>query len=212
MGEIQYVALLRGINVGGNNLIKMADLKACFEQMGLAEVATYIQSGNVLFSTDEKDKTGLTDRIEKALSDNFAYNSRIVLLTHQHLKRIVAEAPPGFGQQKDTYRYDVIFLKEPLTADEAMKSVTTKAGIDTAHQGQAVLYFSRLISKAAQSHLTKIISLPVYQNMTIRNWNTTTALLTRMDARAVETEPDLSSFRPVVQSRVSVWCNQASRC
>ncbi|MBE7556783.1 MAG: DUF1697 domain-containing protein [Anaerolineales bacterium] len=56
MVETQYVALLRGINVGGNNLTKMIDLKACFEKMGLAEVATYIQSGNVLFSTPEKTK------------------------------------------------------------------------------------------------------------------------------------------------------------
>lgn len=185
MAVTQYVALLRGINVGGNNIIKMVDLKACFEKIGLAEVATYIQSGNVLFSTDEKDKTSLINTIEKALSDSFAYNSRLVLLTHEHLKRIVDEAPPEFGQQKDAYRYDVIFLKEPLTAAEAMKSVTTKAGIDTVHQGQAVLYFSRLSSKAGQSHLTKIVSLPVYQQMTIRNWNTTTALLARMEARAV---------------------------
>lgn len=184
MAETQYVALLRGINVGGNNIIKMGDLKACFEKMGLAQVATYIQSGNVLFSTTEKDKTSLINTIEKALSESFDYNSRIVLLTYQHLKSIVAAAPPGFGQQKDEYRYDVIFLKEPLTAAEAMKSVTTKAGVDTAHQGQAVLYFSRLSSKATQSHLTKIISLPIYQNMTIRNWNTTTALLTRLEARA----------------------------
>lgn len=128
MEETQYVALLRGINVGGNNIIKMADLKACFEQMGLAQVVTYIQSGNVLFSTNETDKTSLINTIEKALSDRFGYNSRIVLITHEHLKRIVEEAPPGFGQQKETYRYDVIFLKEPLTAAEAIKSVTTRAG------------------------------------------------------------------------------------
>ncbi len=185
MAEIRYVALLRGINVGGNNIIKMADLKACFEKMGFAEVATYIQSGNVLFSTAEKDKTGLINSIEKALSESFDYQSRVVLITHQHLKRIVAEAPPEFGQQKDKYRYDVIFLKEPLTADEAMKSITTKAGVDTAHQGQEVLYFSRLISKATQSHLTKIIALPMYQNITIRNWNTTTTLLALLDARVV---------------------------
>jgi uncharacterized protein (DUF1697 family) len=78
--------------------------------MGLANIATYIQSGNVLFSTLEKDKTKLINTVEKALSESFGYNSRIVLLTHQHLKSIVEEAPPGFGQQKDTYRYDVIFL------------------------------------------------------------------------------------------------------
>jgi len=98
MVETQYVALLRGINVGGNNLIKMVDLKACFEKLSLAQVATYIQSGNVLFSTAETDKTRLINTIEKALSERFDYNSRIVLITHQHLKSIVEEAPPGFGQ------------------------------------------------------------------------------------------------------------------
>lgn len=186
MEETQYVALLRGINVGGNNIIKMAHLKACFEQIGFDEVTTYIQSGNVLFSTPETDKASLINTIEKALSDRFGYKSRIVVITHEHLKRIVEEAPPGFGQQKDTYRYDVIFLKEPLTAAEAMKSVTPRAGVDAAHQGQGVLYFSRLTSKATQSYLSKIIGLPVYQHMTIRNWNTTTALLARLDVRAVK--------------------------
>jgi hypothetical protein len=66
--ETQYVALLRGINVGGNNLIKMADLKACFEKLDLAEVATYIQSGNVLFSTTETDKTRLINTISLPLT------------------------------------------------------------------------------------------------------------------------------------------------
>ena len=62
-----------------------------------------------------------------------------------------------------------------------MKSVSIREGVDTAHVGKQTLYFSRLISRAAQSHLTKIIGLPVYQNMTIRNWNTTTKLLALMD-------------------------------
>jgi uncharacterized protein (DUF1697 family) len=64
--------------------------------------------------------------------------------------------------------------------------VTPRAGVDAAHQGQGVLYFSRLTSKATQSYLSKIIGLPVYQHMTIRNWNTTTALLARLDVRAVK--------------------------
>lgn len=56
----RFVALLRGINVGGNNIIKMADLKTCFEEMGFANVVTYIQSGNVLFDSNETDQLKLT--------------------------------------------------------------------------------------------------------------------------------------------------------
>jgi uncharacterized protein (DUF1697 family) len=173
----KYVALLRGINVGGKNLIKMTDLKACFEALGLESVITYIQSGNVLFSADEADQIKLTNRIEKALSKTFNYKSRVVVRSQKEMKDIGARAPKGFGSEPETYRYDVIFLIEPLTAAEAMKSVSIKEGVDQVFSGKGVLYFSRLISKVTQSHISRIISLPVYQSMTIRNWNTTTKLL-----------------------------------
>lgn len=181
MAETQYLALLRSINVGGNNIIKMVDLKTCFEEMGFSDVVTYIQSGNVLFKSAEKDKGKLIKKIETGLSERFRYESRLVVIRQKQLKQVVKEAPRGFGKDPDTYRYDVIFLKEPLTPKDAMKSVSTKEGVDNAHTGKDVLYFSRLISKATQSHLTKIISLPVYQSMTIRNWNTTTKLLALME-------------------------------
>jgi uncharacterized protein (DUF1697 family) len=77
----------------------------------------------------------------------------------------------------------VIYLKEPLTASEAIKSIATKRGVDKAVIGPEVLYFSRLIAKATQSQLARIVALPVYQSMTIRNWNTTCKLLALMDAR-----------------------------
>ena len=181
MADTQYLALLRGINVGGNNIIKMADLKACFENMGFTDVITYIQSGNVLFRSAEKDKTQLTRKIEQGLSKRFSYKSRLVVVAHKELRKAVEGAPKGFGKELDKYRYDVIFLKEPLSPPEAMRNVSIKDGVDSAYRGKTVLYFSRLISKASQSHLTKIIKLPVYQNMTIRNWNTTTKLLALLE-------------------------------
>ena len=180
----QYVALLRGINVGGKNLIKMTDLRVCFEDLGFKDVQTYIQSGNVLFRAAGSDSAKLTKQIEEALSKTFEYESRVVVRSRKQMKDIVTHAPKGFGSDPDTYRYDVIFLKEPLSAAKAMKSVTTKEGVDQAFAGKAVLYFSRLISRATQSHLTRIITMPVYQSMTIRNWNTTTKLLNMMEAMA----------------------------
>jgi len=181
MAEPQYLALLRGINVGGKNLIKMADLKACFEDMGFSEVLTYIQSGNVLFNSAEKDKTKLTNKIEKTLSKRFDYVSRLVVVTQEELQEVVRGAPRGYGRDPDTYRYDVIFLKEPLTPEEAMQNISTREGVDRAWAGKHVLYFSRLTSRAAQSRLSRIVSLPVYQDMTIRNWSTTTKLLALME-------------------------------
>jgi uncharacterized protein (DUF1697 family) len=178
----RYVALLRGINVGGKNLIKMADLKACFEALGFAGVRTYIQSGNVIFGADEPDRARLTDRIEAALSETFSYQSWITVRSKADMKDIVGQAPADFGSDPSTYRYDVIFLREPLTTAEAMQSVTTREGVDRAYAGVGVLYFSRLTSRASQSRLSRIINTPIYQSMTIRNWNTTTKLLSMLEA------------------------------
>jgi uncharacterized protein (DUF1697 family) len=178
----QYVALLRGINVGGKNLIKMSDLKASFETLGYDNVRSYIQSGNVLFNAAEPDQARLANVIEEALSATFNYSSRVVVRSKEEMKAIVAHAPTGFGSDPAAYRYDVIFLKEPLTSAEAMQSVTTKEGVDQAFGGDGVLYFSRLTSRASQSRLARIISLPIYQSMTIRNWITTTKLLEMMEA------------------------------
>jgi len=178
----RYVALLRGINVGGNNLIKMTALKACFEKQKLQEVATYIQSGNVVFCAKESTAGPLCSRIERALSTAFGYDASVVLRSEKQMRDVVARAPKGFGTQPDKYRYDVIFLKEPLTAPVAIKSVATAPGVDEAHAGAGVLYFSRLISQATRSRLGKIVASPIYKSVTIRNWNTTTKLLQMMDA------------------------------
>lgn len=175
-----YLALLRGINVGGNNIIKMADLRAFMESMGFPNVQTYIQSGNLLFDSEEADKEKLTGILEKKLSGEFDYNSKIVLVTQEHLASVVDDAPEGFGEEPDDYRYDVLFLKEPLTPKEAMDSIDIREGVDRAWQGDGVLYFSRLISKAGQSYLNKLVGRSVYKQMTIRNWNTTTRLLSKM--------------------------------
>lgn len=175
-----YLALLRGINVGGKSIIKMATLKDCFEGMGFGNVATYIQSGNVLFESAEKNREKLEEKIEKALSKEFSVKSRVVVLSHGQLVDTVKRAPKGFGTEPAKYRYDVIFLKPPVTAREAVKQVSAKEGVDQVWVGAHVLYFSRFIAKAAQSHLSRIIQKPVYKSMTIRNWNTTTKLLAMM--------------------------------
>jgi uncharacterized protein (DUF1697 family) len=190
----RYVALLRGINVGGNNLIKMIDLAACFRALGFSDVATYIQSGNVVFTAAESGAEKLTRRIEAALDATFggaaehiskssrtpalrAGAASVFLRSRKQMHDIVARAPAGFGAQPARYRYDVIFLRPPFSAAAAMKSVPTRPGVDQACGGAGVLYFSRLISKASSSRLGKIASMPIYKSMTIRNWNTTTALL-----------------------------------
>jgi uncharacterized protein (DUF1697 family) len=179
----RYVALLRGINVGGNNLIKMVELKLCFEELGFSGVSTYIQSGNVLFAAGRAAVPPLIRRIEAAIEKTFGCAACVVLRSREQMQDIVKRAPKGFGTMPEKRRYDVIFLKEPLTAAAAMKDVPLNPEVDEVVAGKGELYHSRLISKASQSRLSKLVSLPMYKNMTIRNWNTTSKLLHLMSEK-----------------------------
>jgi len=87
-----YVALLRGINVGGKNIIKMSDLKRTFEAMGFCRVQTYIQSGNVLFESNEKEEP-LRKRIEHEIEAAFGFSVTVVLRTAAELERIIRNCP-----------------------------------------------------------------------------------------------------------------------
>jgi uncharacterized protein (DUF1697 family) len=176
MPKTRYVALLRGINVGGNNLIKMPALKACFEAQGLDEVVTYIASGNVVFSAAEPKAEKLARLIEDGISQTFSCTTIAVLRSGKQMKDVVARAPKGFGTQPEKYRYDVIFLAPGLTAAAALKRVPLHPEVDVAQAGTGVLYFSRLIAQATKSRLGKIAGTPIYKSLTIRNWNTTSAL------------------------------------
>ena len=175
-----YVALLRGINVGGKNVIRMADLRSAFEAGGFRDVATYIQSGNVIFRASGSMPDALTIRIEEMLASAFDYRARIALRSREQMEAVVAGAPAGFASQPERHRYDTLFLRPPLSPTAAMNEVRVRPGVDEAWIGDGVLYFSRLISQASRSYLSRLVSMPVYQEMTIRNWNTTTRLLQLM--------------------------------
>ena len=180
----RYVALLRGINVGGKNLIRMPALQACFEEQGFDDVTTYIQSGNVVFDAGRTSAAALTERVERMLSTTFGYEASVAIRSGSQMRAIVEDAPDGFGAEPDRFRYDVIFLMPPLTSRAVMPLVPIREGVDRAWAGSGVLYFSRLTSRATQSRLSKVVSLPIYQRMTIRNWNTTVKLRELVDAPA----------------------------
>jgi uncharacterized protein (DUF1697 family) len=176
----RYLALLRGINVGGKNLVKMADLREGFETMGFAEVRTFIASGNVLFRAPRQRRAELAARIESELTARFGIELKVVLLTAAQLRVVVEGAPPGFGG--DAYRSDVIFLRAPLTVRRAFGVLEMKEGVDQAWPGKGVVYFSRLTARATSSRMGKVVATPEYKNMTIRSWSTTTKLLALVES------------------------------
>ena len=88
-----FVALFSGINVGGNRIVKMAELRAFFEELGFTCVATYIQSGNVVFSADDGDAATLAAKVEKAFEERWGFRSRIMVRDAAWFERLVSENP-----------------------------------------------------------------------------------------------------------------------
>jgi|SRR5829696_2212435 len=175
---MRYVALLRGINVGGRNPVPMADLRAAFEDAGHTAVRTYIQSGNVLFEAGGRVDE---DAVEAVLERRFGVPLVVVLRTERHLRAVVDGAPDGFGQRPQEFHSDVVFLKAPLSSRQAMRVVQLRDGVDQAWPGRGVVYFQRLSARRTASRMSKIVGTPEYKRMTIRSWATTTKLLALLD-------------------------------
>ncbi len=179
---MKYVALLRGINVGGNNTIKMEQLRACFEASGFEQVMTYIQSGNVIFESEDENRERLIREIEESLSQTFNYLARIVLRSSAEIQKVVSDVPDDWSTRTDL-RCNIAFIKEPITVHEAWQEIVPKEGIDVVTVGHGVLYLSTLVSGLTTSALRKLVSKKIYQDMTIRNYTTTQKLLTLMEQK-----------------------------
>ena len=179
-----YVILMRGVNVGGKNKVPMAELQLRLQELGFADVATYIQSGNVLLRS-ELDAAAVSAAIEAMLPRKFTLHSptvRVVALESATYKKIVQQAPEGFGDDDTNYRYNVIFFLDSGPA-EAMPQIEVREGVDAVWQGDHVLYFRNSMVGASKSRLSRISQQPIYRSITIRNWNTTTKLLRMLEER-----------------------------
>lgn len=173
-----HIVLIRGINVGGKNKVPMAGLKACMEQLGFANVSTYIASGNVILESD-KGTDEISARIEAALPESFKLDNeiiRVLVLTRDQLQAVIDNKPHGFGEQPEKYHSDAIFLIG-IDAAQVMPLFSPRAGVDTVWPGDGVIYSQRLSAQRTKSRLNRIMAAPEYKLMTIRNWNTTTKLL-----------------------------------
>jgi uncharacterized protein (DUF1697 family) len=183
VGTTQYVALLRGINVGGRNKVPMAALRELLESHGHTKVATYIASGNAIVSSD-RSAAAIKRELEEALPKTFKLDSELIavlVLTRAQLRAVVRDRPKGFGDKPDTYNSDAVFLMG-IDASTAMKVFNPRPGVDEVWPGKGVIYSQRLTAQRTKSRLGKIAGTPAYKSMTIRSWATTMALLERMEA------------------------------
>ncbi len=188
-----HVALLRGINVGGRNKVPMADLREVVTSLGHTGVSTYIQSGNVLFSTADTDNAKLAAALESAIEDRFGIWSSVVVLSRDELARVLAANP--YPDEPNPRMVHVVFLSaeppgELLTRISAAESaVAAKGSRDSVQAAGQVLFLHTPdgfgTSELAQT-VFKIITPPTKGKKhglaaTARNLATATKLLSLCD-------------------------------
>jgi uncharacterized protein (DUF1697 family) len=172
----RYIALLRGINVGGKNIIKMAELKMAFEQEGFQSVATYINSGNVLFDS-ELDENTVQSTCEALIESNFGLKIPVGIISAEELHNALAHAPVWWNGDQDS-KHNALFVIAPMTAE----TVCTLVGeIKPEYEKLAchgkVIFWSAPLATFSRTRLTKIVqSKTAYSAITIRNANTTLKL------------------------------------
>ena len=155
----------------------MSGLRECLGELGYANVATYIASGNVILDSEKKADV-VAAEIEKTLPVKFKLHSelvRVLVLSGKQLQAVIDNRPLGFGDEPGKYHSDAIFLMG-ITAAEAMKVFQPREGVDAVWPGKGVIYSQRLSAERTKSRLNKIVGTPAYASMTIRNWATTTKL------------------------------------
>ncbi len=174
-----YIALLRGINVGGKNKISMAQLKAAFELLGCESVRTYINSGNVLL-TDKRDPEELQTMIERALLEAYDLVTNVLIITKPTLGRI-ASALPSEWRNDETMRCDVMFLWKDANSHSVIEKIAIKPGIDHVKYVDGAWLWSVARHQVTKSSLSKLIGTDIYKKMTIRNSNTVRRLVVLAD-------------------------------
>lgn len=167
---MKYVALLRAINVGGNNKVSMQELKQLFEQAGLRDVKTYINSGNVIFSTDLPKDT-VAHLIGQVLKDAFSWDIPVIIVDDVTIRALV-KALPDTWVNDTTMKCDVMFLNDSVNKPEILQELKIKPEIDNVIYAPGAVLWSVDRKSVTRSGLLKIIGTDLYKQVTVRNCNT----------------------------------------
>ncbi len=167
----RYVALLRGINVGGSNQVGMAQLKQTFERLGFTDVRTVLASGNVVFRAGEKDLAKLAKRTELAIRADFGMRIKVVLRDQKSMVKLVKAIPPSWVNDKEM-KCDVMFLGEEVDNKTVLKQLPVDPAIEDVKYVPGAIIWRIDRDKASTSRMYRIVGTELYQQMTIRNPNT----------------------------------------
>lgn len=174
---LTYISILRGINVSGQKLIKMDDLRKLYETLGFQNVTTYVQSGNVVFCGDEASLTDLEDKIKQQIQEDFGFEVPVMVLTIDKLKQIIESNPFLTDADKEQTHFHVTFLaSKPIPYNNDVIENKKTGGEAIAFSDNAIYLYcpdgygrTKLTNTFIESKL-KVVA-------TTRNWKTTNELL-----------------------------------
>jgi uncharacterized protein (DUF1697 family) len=166
-----YVAFLRGVNVGGKGIVSMTAIKEALVDLGLSDVRTYINSGNVIFSTRASDAQRLTARIEKGLEQHTGMAIKVLVMDHKTLKKIVDAIPRNWVDDK-TMRTYVLLLWKELDDRGILDRLPIKPGVDELRYAPGAVVWRVDRENVGRSQMNKIVGTPLYKKITIRSANT----------------------------------------
>jgi uncharacterized protein (DUF1697 family) len=178
-----FVALLRGVNVGGKNMIRMSALKESFERMGFGGVTTYINSGNIIFTTQEGDARELERSIEGMLSSEYELECKVVVRSLSEMADLVKGLPETWDGD-GRWKYNVIFLRYSIDSENILDGLTPGSEIEQIVYRPGTLLWSARISDLGRTSLHKLPGRKLFQEMTVRNTNTTKKLYELMKKMA----------------------------
>ncbi len=176
-----YVALLRGINVGGKNKIEMKQLKKTFEEVGMKSVVTYLNTGNIVFVSHGLSKKEIIDILEEAILKDFELAIKVVVRSLEDYKMMMKSLPDTWRNDQHM-KSDVLFLFDSIDNKAVLDKFVIKPEIDTVKYVPGAILWSVSKGNATKSGLTKIIGTDLYKAVTIRNVNTTRKIYELMQA------------------------------
>ena len=177
-----YVALLRGINVGGKNKVDMKKLKETFEKVGMRDVVTYINSGNVIFQDAEHSKEKIAGLLETAIQEDFSLDIKVLIRSLNEYQEIMKVVPDHWKNDKEM-KSDVLFLWEEIDQETVLEDLTIKPEIDQVLYVPGALLWSVDKKNLTKSGMMKLAGAKLYKKMTVRNINTTRKIYEMMKAR-----------------------------
>ncbi|MGD8306699.1 MAG: DUF1697 domain-containing protein [Ignavibacteria bacterium] len=173
----KYVAFLRGVNVSGHRIIKMEDLRKIFSSMGFDAVTTFIQSGNVLFKSNEKDKKKITNKIESQLKKELGYDVTVMLRTNSELKKIINSNPFLVKGNDTRFKFYITFLQSKPSAEVKARIKQIQSEIQDSKIIGTEIYTAFERSKSKHPFSNNQVEKLLKQRATTRNFSVVNKIL-----------------------------------